>query len=147
MGIFDLLFGTAQAGSSLKPFVFRSTSHQRFQSGTPVMGRQYCERILKLDLNTTGCPGYQLKNNDGFIIRAVNGDTGQQQFAPKPMRLVESSSEVYKLRGYGVNAQTPFGWQFADLSDYGFEVRYKGGVVDCCILYMYDRNVRIEYYK
>jgi hypothetical protein len=145
MGILDELFGKPQA--SLKPFVFKSTRHQRFEHGNPVMGMQYCGRTLLLENNMTGCPGYQLRNNDGYIIRGINDDTGQQQFAPKPMRLTESSGSCYKLRGYGVNAQTPFGWQYVDLSDYGFEVKHKDGVVDCCILYMYDRNVRIEYYR
>ena len=99
-----------------------------------------CKAVSKEELD-------HLRNNDGYIIRGINDDTGQQQFAPKPMRLTESSNSCYKLRGYGVNAQTPFGWQYVDLSDYGFEVKYKDGVVDCCILYMYDRNVRIEYYR
>ena len=146
MGLIDSLFGKS-TNSGLKPFEFKSTRHQRFQSGTPVMGMQYCERTLSLHNNTNGCPGYQLRQNDGYIIRAVNGDTGQQQFAPKPMRLVESKTNSHLLRGYEVSAQTPFGWQYIDLSDYGFEVRYQNGEVECCILYMYDRDVRIEYYR
>ena len=88
-----------------------------------------------------------INKNDGYIIRAINGDTGQQQFAPKPMRLVATNNDSYLLRGYEVDAQTPFGWQTIDLSDYGFEVRYKDGEVHSCILYMYDRDVRIEYYR
>lgn len=146
MGLIESLFG-GNPKTSLRPFEFKSSCHQRFQSGTPVMGIQYCERTLSLVINQDGCPGYRINKNDGYIIRAINGDTGQQQFAPKPMRLVATNNDSYLLRGYEVDAQTPFGWQTIDLSDYGFEVRYKDGEVHSCILYMYDRDVRIEYYR
>ena len=146
MGLIESLFG-GNPKTSLRPFEFKSSSHQRFQGGIPVMGIQYCERTLSLVINQDGCPGYRISKHDGYIIRAINGDTGQQQFAPKPMRLVATNNDSYLLRGYEVDAQTPFGWQTIDLSDYGFEVRYKDGEVHSCILYMYDRDVRIEYYR
>ena len=46
-----------------------------------------------------------------------------------------------------VSAQTPFGFQDVDMTDYGLTVSLKDGKVVKCILHMYDRNVDIEYRK
>ena len=49
------------------------------------------------------------------------------------------------LKGYCVSAQTPFGWQEINLSDYGFSIIFEKDVVKKCILFLYDRNVKLEY--
>ena len=131
--------------SFLSNFEFDSTCHQRYENGQPVRGLQVCPRYIKIKKNINGCSGYQLTPGDGYILTATNGDTGQPQFAPKPMRVVKFSNTEILLKGYCVSAQTPFGWQEVDYSDYGFIVSNKNGKVDKCILHMYDRDTYIEY--
>lgn len=131
----------------LANFDFVSTCHQRYENGRPVLGLQVCPRYIKIRKNTNGCSGYQLTNGDGYILTATNGDTGQPQFAPKPMRVVKITDTEIILRGYTVSAQTPFGWQDIDMSDYGFSIILKNGIVQKCILHMYDRNVDLEYMR
>ena len=126
-------------------FEFDSTCHQRYENGQPVRGLQVCPRYIKIKKNINGCSGYQLTPGDGYILTATNGDTGQPQFAPKPMRVVKFSDSEILLKGYCVSAQTPFGWQEIDLSDYGFSIILEKNVVKKCILFLYDRNVKLEY--
>lgn len=147
MGLFDFLKQGSPSVSTIKTFVFHSTRHQRYENGNPVMGLQICGRTLQLEKNINGCSGYQLRNGYGYIVRGQNDDTGREQFAPKPMEVIKQSDDYVLLRGYMTQAMGPFGWMDFDLSDYGFEVFYKDGQVEKCVLYMYDRNVRIEYLK
>ena len=63
------------------------------------------------------------------------------------MKVIRKTETFIELRGFPIDAQSPFGWQEVDYSDYGFIVYYKNGQVEKCVLHMYDRNVRIEYYK
>ncbi len=129
----------------LSNFDFNSNCHQRYEGGNAVMGLQVCPRYLKIRKNVNGCSGYQLKPGDGYILSATNGDTGKPQFAPKPMRVVKFTDNEILLKGYTVSAQTPFGWQEVDLSDYGFSIWLKNGKPERCELHMYDRNVKLEY--
>lgn len=131
--------------SFLSNFEFDSTCHQRYENGQLVRGLQVCPRYIKIKKNINGCSGYQLTPGDGYILTATNGDTGQPQFAPKPMRVVKFSDSEILLKGYCVSAQTPFGWQEIDLSDYGFSIILEKNVVKKCILFLYDRNVKLEY--
>ena len=132
---------------SIAPFVFESNQHQRYENGNPVKGLQECPRTVKVEKNVNGCSGYQLKNGDGYIVRMINGDTGQPQMSAKPMRVIKSTATEVTLRGYMVSAQTPFGFQDVDMADYGLTVSLKDGKVVKCVLHMYDRNVDIEYRK
>lgn len=132
---------------SITPFVFESNQHQRYENGNPVQGLQECPRTIKVEKNVNGCSGYQLKNGDGYIVRMINGDTGQSQMSAKPMRVIKSTTTEVVLRGYVVSTQTPFGFQDFDMSDYGLTVSLEDGKVVKCILHMYDRNVDIEYQK
>ena len=126
-------------------FVFESNQHQRYENGKPVQGLQICPRLIKLEENTHGCNGYQLRAGDGYIVRMINGDTGNEQMAPKPMRVIKSTESELLLRGYKVNAMTPFGFQEVDMADYGLSVVLNNSKVAKCTLHMYDRNVDIEY--
>lgn len=78
-------------------------------------------------------------------MTATNGDTGQPQFAPKPMRVVKFSDSEILLKGYCVSAQTPFGWQEIDLSDYGFSIILEKNVVknvsSSCMTGMLNLNI------
>ncbi len=132
---------------SIASFVFESNQHQRYENGNPVQGLQECPRTIKVEKNVNGCSGYQLKNGDGYIVRMINGDTGQPQISAKPMRVIKSTVTEVILRGYMVSAQTPFGFQDFDMSDYGLTVSLEDGKVVKCVLHMYDRNADIEYRK
>lgn len=133
--------------SILSNFNFDSTCHQRYENNQPVRGLQECPRYIKIRKNINGCSGYQLESGDGYILTATNGDTGKPQFAPKPMRVVKFSDTEILLKGYCVSAQTPFGWQDVDLSDYGFSIILDKGSIQKCVLHLYDRNVDLEYQR
>ena len=136
---------TKEEEAILSSFDFNSNCHQRYEAGNAVLGLQICPRYLKIRKNVNGCSGYQLKPGDGYILSATNGDTGKQQFAPKPMRVVKFTESEILLKGYTVSAQTPFGWQEVDLSDYGFSIWLRNGKPEKCELHMYDRNVKLVY--
>lgn len=125
---------------------FASNGHQRFEEGKPVMGYQTCGRLITIERNTSGCSGYILKQGDGFIVRIHNLDVNKPNMSPKPMRLISCSDEKIELRGYEVQAMTPFGWDSFDLSEYGITLITEGTTLKLCILHMYDRKVDIEYY-
>ena len=164
MKIFDFIFGNkkneekmtlekerlrAEHGQaeSLQPFVFRSDCHQRYENDIPVQGFQECLRTVSVVKNTNGCPGYKLQPGIGYIVKIYNDDLGKSNMSDKPMKIVRKTDTFIELRGFLIEAQTPFGWQEVDYSDYGFIVNYKNGEVVKCVLHMYDRNVRIEYMK
>lgn len=130
---------------TIEPFVFKSNCHQRYEGAYPKMGLQECLRTVSVVKNTNGCSGYQLQPGDGYIIKIFNDDAGKPNMADKPMRVVRKTDTSVELRGYKVNAQTPFGWQEIDLADYGLLVHYENGKVCKCVLHMYDRNTFIEY--
>ena len=130
---------------TIEPFVFKSNCHQRYEGTYPKMGLQECLRTVSVVKNTNGCSGYQLQPGDGYIVKIFNDDAGKPNMADKPMRVVRKTDTSVELRGYKVNAQTPFGWQEIDLADYGLLVHYENGKVCKCVLHMYDRNTFIEY--
>ena len=130
---------------TIEPFVFKSNCHQRYEGAYPKMGLQECLRTVSVVKNTNGCSGYLLQPGDGYIIKIFNDDAGKPNMADKPMRVVRKTDTSVELRGYKVNAQTPFGWQEIDLADYGLLVHYENGKICKCVLHMYDRNTFIEY--
>ena len=90
---------TKAAELSIAPFVFESNQHQRYENGNPVKGLQECPRTVKVEKNVNGCSGYQLiKSGDGYIVRMINGDTGQPQMSAKPMRVIKSTATEVMLR-------------------------------------------------
>ena len=130
---------------TIEPFVFKSNCHQRYEGAYPKMGLQECLRTVSVVKNTNGCSGYLLQPGDGYIIKIFNDDAGKPNMADKPMRVVRKTDTSVELRGYKVNALTPFGWQEIDLADYGLLVHYENGKICKCVLHMYDRNTFIEY--
>lgn len=135
----------ASKASTIEPFVFNSTSHQRYQGGNPVMGLQQCGRTVRVEKNTSGCPGYRLQPGKGYIVKVFNDDLNKPNMSDKPMIVVKKTPEMVELRGFPIEAQTPFGWQEVDYSVYGFKIYYEKGKVVKCVLHMYDRNTWIEY--
>lgn len=136
-----------EQAASVQPFTFQSNCHQRYENGSPVRGLQDCLRTVSVVKNTNGCPGYRLQPGIGYIVKIYNDDLGKPNMSDKPMIVVRKTADMLELRGFPIEAQTPFGWQEVDYRDYGFVVHYKEGKVDKCVLHMYDRNVRIEYIK
>lgn len=133
--------------------IFESHSHQRFEQGIPVRGLQVCNRAVKIEENINGCNGFNIQPGDGYIISILNLDGNHPmwgnnyQMSPKPMRLVRKTSNEISLRGYEVLAQTPFGFQEIDMSDYGITLYIENNEIVKCRLDMFDRNIYIEYYK
>lgn len=134
-----------EGATSMTPFVFHSNCHQRYQDGKPVMGLQECKRTVRIDKNTSGCPGYRLEPGKGYIVKVFNDDLGKPNMSDKPMVVVRKTENSVELRGFPIEAQTPFGWQEVDYRDYGMLVHYEHGKVSKCVLHMYDRNTFIEY--
>lgn len=132
---------------------FLSTSHLRFEGGTPVKGIQTCEREICVEKNINGCQGYKITPGDGFIVSIKNKDGNHPiwgdnyQMSPKPMRVITQNSNSISLRGYSVLAMTPFGYQEFDMSDYGITFYIENDEVIKCRLDMFDRDTYIEYYK
>lgn len=131
--------------SSLTPFSFKSNCHQRYENGYPRMGLQECIRTVSVEKNTNGCKGYKLEPGIGYIVKVFNDDLGKPNMSDKPMKVVRKTDNSVELRGFPIEAMSPFGWQMVDYSDYGFIVYYEHGKVSKCVLHMYDRNTFIEY--
>lgn len=130
---------------TVEPFSFKSNTHQRFENNNPVKGLQNCSRTISVVKNTNGCPGYKLEAGKGYIVKLFNDDLGKPNMSDKPMIIVGKTDSCIELRGFKIEAMTPFGWQEVDYSDYGLKVWYANGKISKCVLYMYDRNIRIEY--
>lgn len=133
--------------NSFYPFTFKSDCHQRYESNIPVQGLQQCGRTVSVINNTNGCPGYRLEAGVGYIVKIYNDDLGKPNMSDKPMKLIRKTNEMAEFRGFPIEAQTPFGWQEIDYSDYGLTIYYKNSNVCKCVLHMYDRGVDLEYRK
>ncbi len=134
-----------ELATSIEPFTFKSNCHQRYENNAPQMGLQECIRTISVEKNTNGCKGYKLAPGLGCIVKVYNDDLGRPNMSDKPMKVVRKTADMVELRGFLIEAMSPFGWQEVDYADYGFVVYYKNGRVDKCVLHMYDRNTRIEY--
>lgn len=135
-------------------FVFKSPDHLRYENGKHVSGPHGgASRAIKVEPDTNGCEGYNIRGGDGFIVTVYNLDgnhpvwNNNVQVAPKPMKIINQSSEKIVLRGYQVQAKSPFGWVDFNGADYGLSIHLKNGQIDKCVLHMHDRNVDIEYLK
>lgn len=135
----------AEKDFSIMPFVFKSTSHQRYEIGSPKMGLQECIRTISVEKNINGCKGYNIEPGNGYIVKIFNDDLGKPNMSDKPMTVVRKTENTVELRGYPIEAMSPFGWQKVDYGVYGLIVYYEHGKVSKCVLHMYDRDIRIEY--
>lgn len=137
--------GASESLLKVEPFIFTSNCHQRYENGNPVLGLQQCIRTVRLEKNINGCDGYRLEPGIGYIVKIFNNDTGKPNMSDKPMKVVNITFDKIELRGFPIEAQTPFGWQEVDYRDYGFTVSYKNSAIEKCTLHMLDRNIDIEY--
>lgn len=135
-------------------FLFESSDHIRYQDGIHISGPHGgAKRAVKVEPNISGCSGYKIVSGDGYIVTIYNLDgmhpvwQNNVQMAPKPMRVISQSDNKIVLRGYPLQAMSPFGWIDFDGQNYGLTIFFKNEQVEKCVLHMYDRNVEIEYLK
>lgn len=135
-------------------FVFESSDHIRYQNGIHVAGPHGgARRAVKVEPNANGCEGYNIQGGDGYIVTIYNLDgphplwQNNVQMNPKPMRIVSRVQDRIILRGYTVQAMSPFGWIDFEGQNYGMTIILKDDEVEKCVLHMHDREVDIEYMK
>ena len=119
-------------------YLFISSDHLRYENGVHVSGPHGgARRAVKVEPNISDGEGYSvtLYNLDGDHPIWQNN----VQMAPKQMKVVEKSSDIIVLRGYGRDATG------ASFADYGLTTYLQNGVVQKCILHMHDRGIDIEY--
>ena len=135
-------------------FVFKSPDHLRYENGRHVSGPHGgAGRAVKVEPNINGCEGYNIKVGEGYIVTVYNLDGNHPiwqnnvQVTPKPMKIISQSSDKIILRGYPVQAMSPFGWIDFNGANYGLTINLKNGQLYNCILHLYDKNVEIEYLR
>lgn len=135
-------------------FIFKSPDHLRYENGKQVLGPSGgAVRAIKVEPNINGCEGYNIMGGEGYIVTIYNLDNNHPdwnknvQMAPKPMKIISHTSQKIVLRGYQVQAMSPFGWVDFNGSDYGLSIFLIGSQIEKCVLHMHDRNIDIEYLK
>jgi hypothetical protein len=135
-------------------FIYSSPDHLRYENGIHAAGPHGgARRAVKVEQNINGCEGYNIRGGDGYIVTVYKLDGNHPiwqnnvQMAPKPMRIVSQSKDKIVLRGYPVQAMSPFGWTDFNGADYGLTIKLENGQIEKCTLHMHDRNVDIEYLK
>lgn len=126
--------------------VLKSSHHQRYQYGIPVMGSQFCNRLIKIENKVFKeiFDGLDVTPKEGFLVTMYNMDTATPtpQMQPKLMEMVADMGDKILLRGITLKA---FGNIVYDNKDYGITLHLKNRNVVKCVLHMYDRNTDIEY--
>lgn len=126
--------------------VLKSTHHQRYQNGIPVMGSQYCSRTIKIENKVFKdmFNGLDVYPKEGFLVTMWNMDmpTPTQQMQPKLMVMVADTGDKIELRGVQLKAMGVVAY---DNKDYGITLHLRNRNVVKCTLHMYDRGVDIEY--
>ena len=126
--------------------VLKSTHHQRYQNGIPVMGSQYCSRTIKIENKVFKAMfnGLDVNPKEGFLVTMWNMDmpTPTQQMQPKLMVMVANTGDKIELRGVQLRAMGVVAY---DNKDYGITLHLRNRNVVKCTLHMYDRGVDIEY--
>ena len=126
--------------------VLKSTHHQRYQNGVPVMGSQYCNRTIKIENKVFKemFNGLEVTPKDGFLVTMWNMDTltPVQQMQPKLMEMVADMGDKILLRGVTLKTN---GIVAYDNKDYGMTLHLRNRNVVKCVLHIYDRGVDIEY--
>lgn len=135
-------------------FIFKSSDHLRYENGVHVAGPHGgANRAVKVEPNLNGCNGYNIPSGEGYIVTIYNLDgphpiwQNNVQMSPKPMQVVSQSADKIVLRGYPVQAMSPFGWIDFNGQDYGLTIYLKNKEVDKCVLHMHNRKVDLEYLK
>lgn len=130
----------------MQDLVLNSTHHQRYQNGIPVMGSQFCNRMIKIEnkIFKDMFNGLSVTPEKGFLVTMWNMDTPTptHQMQPKLMEMEADMGDKILLRGITLKTQ---GIVALDNKDYGITLHLKNRNVIKCVLHMYDRGVDIEY--
>lgn len=130
----------------MQDLVLNSTHHQRYQNGIPVMGSQFCNRMIKIEnkIFKDMFNGLSVTPEKGFLVTMWNTDTPTptHQMQPKLMEMEADMGDKILLRGITLKTQ---GIVALDNKDYGITLHLKNRNVIKCVLHMYDRGVDIEY--
>lgn len=126
--------------------LLKSTHHQRYQNGIPVMGSQYCNRQIKIEhkIFKDMFNGLDVNSKEGFLISMWNTDVEPptQHMQPKLMEMMFDTGDTIMLRGVQLQAMGVVAY---DNRDYGMTLYLRNRNVVKCVLHMYDRGVDIEY--
>lgn len=126
--------------------ILNSTHHQRYQNGIPVMGSQFCNRMIKIENKdfSTMFNGLDVTPKRGFLVTMWNMDTltPTQQMQPKVMEMVADMGDKILLRGVVLKSM---GMVVYDNKYYGITLYTPNRQVEKCVLHLYDRGVDIEY--
>ena len=126
--------------------ILKSTHHQRYQNGIPVMGAQYCNRTIKIENKVFKemFNGLDVSPKQGFLVTMWNRDMPNPtpQMQPKLMEMVTNTDDKILLRGVVLKTM---GIVAYDNKDYGMTLHLKNKNVVKCVLHLYDRGVDIEY--
>lgn len=130
----------------MQDLVLKSTHHQRYQNGVPVMGSQYCNRTIKIENKVFKemFNGLDVTPKEGFLVTMWNMDmpVPTQQMQPKLMVMTADTGDKIVLRGVQLQAMGVVAY---DNKDYGITLHLRNRNVVKCVLHMYDRGVDIEY--
>ncbi|MBR4952784.1 MAG: hypothetical protein IKY56_07335 [Alistipes sp.] len=130
----------------MENLILKSTHHQRYQNGVPVMGSQYCNRTIKIENKVFKemFNGLDVTPKEGFLVTMWNMDmpVPTQQMQPKLMVMSADTGDKILLRGIQLQAMGVVAY---DNKDYGITLHLKNRDVVKCVLHMYDRGVDIEY--
>lgn len=130
----------------MQDLVLKSTHHQRYQNGIPVMGSQYCNRTIKIENKEfkTIFKGLDITPKKGFLVMMWNMDTltPTPHMEPKFMEMVADLGDKILLKGVTLKAMS--GVVF-DYKDYGITLYLKNRHAVKCVLHLFDRGVDIEY--
>lgn len=130
----------------MQDLVLKSTHHQRYQNGVPVMGSQYCNRTIKIEnkIFKEMFNGLDVTPKEGFLVTMWNMDmpVPTQQMQPKLMVMTADTGDKIVLRGVQLQAMGVVAY---DNKDYGITLHLRNRNVVKCVLHMYDRGVDIEY--
>ena len=130
----------------MQNLVLKSTHHQRYQNGIPVMGAQYCNRTIKIENKVFKemFNGLDVSPKQGFLVTMWNMDMPNPtpQMQPKLMEMVTNTDDKILLRGVVLKTM---GIVAYDNKDYGMTLHLKNKNVVKCVLHLYDRGVDIEY--
>lgn len=122
-------------------FVFYSGHHYRIENGTEVGGGA-AKRAIRIEDSISGNEGYSVTiydTEDGDILQP-----DRVSMSTKPMKIISSTSNETKMRGWGVYTVPWAGIQIP-FSNYGLTIHHLGGVIQKITLHMFDKNVDIDY--
>jgi hypothetical protein len=130
----------------MQDLVLKSTHHQRYQNGVPVMGSQCCNRTIKIENKVFKemFNGLDVTPKEGFLVTMWNMDTPvpTQQMQPKLMELAADMGDKIELRGVRLQAMGVVAY---DNKDYAITLHLRNRNVVKCTLHLLDRGVDIEY--